>query len=52
MKFKRSMERNSDRPNGKAWKKKPKTNRVTGKTVGGYTAAKIQIRKSKRVSND
>ena len=52
MKSKRSMERNSDRPNGKAWKKKPKINRVTGKTVGGYTAAKIQIRKSKRVSHD
>ena len=52
MKLKRSMERNSDRPNGKAWKKKPKSNRVTGKTVGGYTAAKIQIRKSKRVCHD
>ena len=49
---KRSGERNSDRPNGKAWKKKPKTNRVTGKTVGGYTAAKIQIRRNKRVSYD
>ena len=52
MKSKKSMERNSARPNGKAWKKKPKSNRVTGKTVGGYSAAKIQIRKSKRVAND
>ena len=51
MKSTRSMKRNSDRPNGKAWKKKPKTNRVTGKTVGGYTPAKIQIRKSKRVTS-
>ena len=51
MKSKRSMERNLDRPNGKAWKKKPKSNRITGKTVGGYTAAKIQIRKSKRLAS-
>jgi hypothetical protein len=48
---KRSGERNSDRPNGKAWKKKPKSNRKTDKTVGGYTAAKIAIRKGKRVAN-
>ena len=48
---KRSGERNSDRPNGKAWKKKPKANRKTGNTVDGYTAAKIAIRQSKRLTN-
>ena len=48
---KRSGERNSDRPNAKAWKKKPKSNRKTGNTVGGYTAAKIAIRQSKRLAN-
>ena len=47
---KRSGERNSDRPNGKAWKKKPKANCKTGNTVGGYTAAKIAIRKAKRAA--
>ena len=48
---KRLGERNSDRPNGKAWKKKPRANRKTGNTVNGYTAAKIAIRKGKRVAN-
>ena len=47
---KRSGERNSDRSNGKAWKKKPKANRKTGNTVDGYTAAKIAIRKAKRAA--
>jgi len=51
MKAKRSGERNSDRPNGKAWKQKPKVNRKTGNTDDGYTAAKIAIRKGKRVAN-
>jgi hypothetical protein len=48
---KKSGERNSDRSNGKAWKKKPRANRKTGNTVNGYTAAKIAIRKGKRVAN-
>ena len=48
---KRSGERNSDRPNGKAWKQKPKSNRKTGNTVDVYTAAKIAIRQSKRLAN-
>jgi len=40
--------RNSDRPNGKAFKKKPKTNRKTGNTENGYTPAKLKIRSKKR----
>ena len=40
--------RNSDRKNGKAWKKAPKVNRKTGKTVGGYSPAKLAERASKR----
>ena len=48
---KRTGERNSGRPNGKAWKQKPKVNRKTGNTVNGYTVAKIAIRKGKRVAN-
>ena len=47
---KKSGERNLDRPNGKAWKKKPKSNRKTDNTVGGYTAAKIAIHKAKRAA--
>ena len=45
---KRSGERNSDRPNGKAWKKKPKVAKKTGKTIGGYSPAKLAIRAIKR----
>lgn len=48
MKRKSSGQRNDDRPNGKAWKKKPKKNKSTGKTRGGYSHAKLAIRKSKR----
>lgn len=44
-------DRNGDRPNGKAWKKIKKTNRSTGKTVGGYSLAKLAIRAAKRVNN-
>ena len=44
----KSNGRNADRPNGKAWKKKPKDNRKTGHTQNGYTAAKLQIRLKKR----
>ena len=40
--------RNPDRKNGKAWKKAPKVNRKTGKTVGGYSPAKLAERASKR----
>lgn len=41
-------ERNDNRPNGKAAKKHPKTNRKTGRTVGGYSPAKLKIRTATR----
>lgn len=47
--------RNSDRKNGKAWKKKPKITVKTreviagiSKTIGGYSIAKLAIRAQKR----
>lgn len=49
MKRSTSGQRNDDRPNGKAWKKKPKRQKSSGKTIGGYSLAKLQIRKSKRI---
>lgn len=48
MKRKSSGQRNDNRPNGKAWKKKPKKNKSTGKTIDGYLPAKLAIRKAKR----
>jgi len=42
------MTTNPDRKNGKAWKKRPKVQRKTGKTIGGYTRAKIIARAKKR----
>ena len=48
MKRKSSGQRNDDRANGKAWKKKPKKNKSTGKTIDGYSPAKLAIRKAKR----
>lgn len=47
-KSKSSGVRNSDRPNGKSWKKNPRKPRKTGRTVGGYSQAKIKIRAEKR----
>jgi len=41
-------ERNDNRPNGKAVKKHPKTNKKTGRTVGGYSSAKLKIRAATR----
>jgi hypothetical protein len=43
-------DRNDARPNGKASKKHPKTNVKKGKTIDGYSPAKIAIRKAKRSS--
>jgi len=40
--------RNNDRKNGKAWKKKPKVTKKTGKTIDGYSADKLAIRAQKR----
>jgi hypothetical protein len=47
-KSKNKGERNDDRPNGKATKKHPKTNRKTGRTIGGYSPAKLKIRAATR----
>ena len=41
-------ERNSERQNGKAWKKHKKTQKKTGRTVGGYSPAKLALRAEKR----
>lgn len=38
----------NDRKNGKAYKKKPKVQKKTNKTIGGYTVAKLAIRAEKR----
>ena len=42
--------RNSDRPNGKAWKKKPKTHpkKTNSKRIAGYSMAKLTARAEKR----
>lgn len=37
-----------NRPNGKAFKKKPKPQKKTGKTIGGYSPAKLKVRAAKR----
>ena len=39
---------NTTRPNGKASKKKPKVQRKTGKTIGGYSLNKLALRMIKR----
>jgi len=39
---------NNDRKNGKAYKKKPKIQKKTGKTIGGYSPSKLAIRAKKR----
>lgn len=41
-------ERNSERQNGKAWKKHKKTQKKTGRTTGGYSPAKLALRAEKR----
>ena len=38
----------NDRPNGKARKKNPRKPRKTGRTIGGYSPAKLAIRAKKR----
>lgn len=48
---KSSGNRNDDRPNGKAWKKNPKKPRKTGRTIGGYSPAKLELRKLKRLND-
>jgi hypothetical protein len=41
----------NDRPNGKARKKNPRKPRKTGRTIGGYSPAKLAIRAKKRAGN-
>ena len=38
----------NDRKNGKAYKKKPKIQKKTGKTIDGYSPSKLAIRAQKR----
>ena len=45
-------ERNSERRNGKAWKKRPRKNKSTGRTIGGYTRDKLALRAKKRERRD
>ena len=40
--------RNDNRKCGKAWKKKPRKQRKTGRTIGGYSPAKLRQRELKR----
>lgn len=41
----------NDRPNGKARKQKFRKQRKTGRTVGGYSPAKLAERAKKRAGN-
>ena len=45
---KREKEGIMERKNGKAWKKKPKVQKKTGRTIGGYSLSKLAIRAIKR----
>jgi hypothetical protein len=44
----REKEGTMERKNGKAWKKKPKVQKKTGRTIGGYSLSKLAIRALKR----
>jgi hypothetical protein len=39
---------NTDRKCGKAWKKRKRKQRKTGRTIGGYLPSKLRIRELKR----
>ena len=39
---------NDNRKCGKGWKKKPRKQRKTGRTIGGYSPAKLKIREQRR----
>jgi hypothetical protein len=41
--------RNDNRKCGKAWKKNPRKQRKTGRTVGGYSPSKLKMREQKRL---
>jgi hypothetical protein len=40
--------RNTDRKCGKAWKKNPRKQRKTGRTINGYLPSKLKMREQKR----
>ena len=40
--------RNDNRKCGKAFKQRPRQQRKTGRTIGGYSPAKLKIREIKR----
>jgi hypothetical protein len=40
--------RNDNRKCGKAWKKNPRKQRKTGRTINGYSTAKLKIREQRR----
>jgi hypothetical protein len=40
--------RNTDRKCGKAWKKNPRKQRKTGRTINGYLPSKLKKRELKR----
>ena len=40
--------RNDNRKCGKAFKQRPRKQRKTGRTIGGYSPAKLKIREYKR----
>ena len=42
---------NNTRPNGKASKKRPKVQKQSGKTIGGYSPTKLAIRAQKRAKS-
>jgi hypothetical protein len=44
----RERDRTMERKNGKAAKKKPKKQKKTGRTIGGYSLSKLAIRAIKR----
>lgn len=48
-KGKSSGVRNNDRKCGKSWKKRPKKQRKTGRTINGYKPEKIKLREQKRI---
>jgi hypothetical protein len=45
---KSSGNRNDNRKCGKAYKQRPRKQRKTGRTIGGYSPAKLKIREHKR----
>jgi hypothetical protein len=40
--------RNDNRKCGKAWKKNPRKQRKTGRTIGGYLPNKLKLREQRR----